>query len=144
MTKDEDWVWLRLNEPNLLKEGAKRGNEKLSKTGRKLEITLVESSDVAEILAMIKELAIYENMLEQCKMTKEWLDEDFSSGAKFAKMEGNLALATIAKLDGVVVGYTVSIGNKIIKKIFFLIKYYFIKKCFYSFYFFKPCGEMTN
>lgn len=109
LTKDEDWVWLRLNEPNLLKEGAKRGNEKLSKTGRKLEITLVESSDVAEILAMIKELAIYENMLEQCKMTKEWLDEDFSSGAKFAKMEGNLAVATIAKLDGVVIGYTVSI-----------------------------------
>ena len=113
LTKDEDWVWLRLNKPELLKEGAKRGAEKLSKTGRKLEITRVESSDVDDILAMIKELAIYEDMLEQCKMTKEWLDEDFSSGAKFAKMEANLAVATIAKLDGVVVGYTVSIGKNI-------------------------------
>ena len=111
MSKDEDWVWLRLNKPELLKEGAKRGAEKLSKTGRKLEITRVESGDVDDILAMIKELAIYEDMLEQCKMTKEWLDQDFSSGAKFAKMEANLAVATIVKLDGVVVGYTVSIGK---------------------------------
>ena len=60
------------------------------------------------------ELAEYEDMLEQCKMTKEWLDQDFSSGAKFAKMEGNLAVAKIAKLDGVVVGYTVSIGKNIL------------------------------
>ena len=111
LTKDEDWVWLRLNRPELLKEGAARGSEKLAKTGRKLEITQVESSDVSDILGMIQELAIYEDMLDQCKMTKEWLDEDFSAGPKFGKFDGNLCVATIAKLDGQVVGYTVSIGQ---------------------------------
>ncbi|CAG5113675.1 Oidioi.mRNA.OKI2018_I69.chr2.g7765.t1.cds [Oikopleura dioica] len=109
LTKDEDWVWLRLNRPELLQEGAARGSEKLAKTGRKLEISQVESSDVSNILAMIQELAIYEDMLDQCKMTKEWLDEDFSAGPKFGKFDGNLCVATIAKLDGQVVGYTVSI-----------------------------------
>ena len=62
---------------------------------------------------MIEELAIYENMLEQCQMTVSKLRHDYQNPPQpkgNSKLVGPKFYSTIAKINGDVVGYTVSIG----------------------------------
>ena len=66
LTKSEDWVWLRLTDyekfsKNEIK-GSARWNENFPEP---LKISQTENSDMHHVMEMIKELAIYENMLDQ-------------------------------------------------------------------------------
>ena len=69
-------------------------------------------NDFGEIQKMIEELAIYENMLDQCHMTVEKLKADYENGPQvipeYCKPK---FYSSIARIDGKVVGYTVSIGK---------------------------------
>ena len=77
-----------------------------------LEITKTEFDDFGEIQKMIEELAIYENMLDQCHMTVDKLKEDYENGPQvIPEYSKPKFYSSIARIDGKVVGYTVSIGK---------------------------------
>jgi len=77
-----------------------------------LEITKTEFDDFGEIQKMIEELAIYENMLDQCHMTVDKLKEDYANGPQvIPEYSKPKFYSSIARIDGNVVGYTVSIGK---------------------------------
>lgn len=77
-----------------------------------LEIAKTEFDDFGEIQKMIEELAIYENMLDQCHMTVDKLKEDYKNGPQvIPEYSKPKFYSSIARIDGKVVGYTVSIGE---------------------------------
>ena len=65
-------------------------------------------------MKMIEDLAIYENMLEQCEMKERFLIEDYENAplAESVSMrQGKTYVSSIAWHGGKPVGYTVSIGT---------------------------------
>ncbi|WP_261798068.1 GNAT family N-acetyltransferase [Campylobacter peloridis] len=63
----------------------------------KFEICESKKEDLAEILELLKELAIHENMLDEVKCTTKELEESF--------FVNNYAKALSLKVDGKIIGY---------------------------------------
>ena len=78
LTKSEDWVWLRLEDLDDFEKCKQKGVNRSKSLNLEMTIKTAEVDDFDEIQKMIEELAIYENMLDQCQMTAEKLKEDYT------------------------------------------------------------------
>ena len=78
LTKSEDWVWLRLEDLTDFEKCRQKGINRSTDLNLEMTIKTAKADDFDEIQKMIEELAIYENMLDQCQMTAEKLKEDYS------------------------------------------------------------------
>ena len=103
LTKDEDWVWLRLEDLTAFEKCRQKGVDRAKSQNLELKIEVAELKDFEEIQKMIEELAIYENMLEQCHMTVQKLQEDYE---KRPPLHAPKYYASVARLGDRVVGYT--------------------------------------
>ena len=113
LTETEDWVWLRLEEFGRFWKCRQKGSKRAAKLNLEMKIEIASVDDLSEIQAMIEELAIYENMLDQCQMTVDKLREDYTLDYVAKGMEGSMNspkyYATVAKLNGKIIGYTASV-----------------------------------
>lgn len=115
LTEKEDWVWLRLCDYDLFEQNEVKGRKRWLEThGSDLIIEKTVTNDMSAIMDMIKELAIYEDMLDQCSMTTNWLTADYVN-PPIPKADGKLVgptfISTIAWFNNEPIGYTVSIGK---------------------------------
>ena len=112
LTKTEDWVWLRLNDLDAFERCRQKGQKRAGELDLQMSITPAvvgddtECDDFDHIMMMIEELAIYENMLDQCQMTSVKLREDYESTPTLYAPQ---YYAHVARLGGRVIGYTVAI-----------------------------------
>jgi len=106
LTKSEDWVWLRLEDLTDFEKCKQKGVNRSKSLNLEMTIKTAEVDDFDEIQKMIEELAVYENMLDQCQMTAEKLKEDYT---KSPTLYAPKYYATVARLGSTVIGYTVSI-----------------------------------
>ena len=115
MSKAEDWVWLRLTDYESFAANGQKGKSRFQDLfGCELKIETTVSDDLDQVMGMIKELAIYESMLDQCDMTVEWLKEDYTNKPTpklNTNLKGPIYISTIAWHNGKPIGYTVSIGE---------------------------------
>ena len=114
LTAREDWVWLRLCDLSLFDRNAQKGKKRwIAEFGTDLRIERTESNEMTHVMEMIKELAVYENMLEQCQMTVEHLQEDYKNpplAVKSNVSQGKSYVSSVAWLGDKPIGYTVAIG----------------------------------
>ena len=115
LTEKEDWIWLRLTDYELFDQNDQKGRKRWADVnGTELVIKTTVTEDMDKIMEMIKELAIYEDMLDQCAMTKEFLNIDYKNGPKpIGDVTGPTYISTVAWMGDEPIGYTVSIGKPI-------------------------------
>jgi len=107
LTKTEDWVWLRLEDLEAFEQCRQKGQSRASELGLEMSITPAKAGDdFDQIQLMIEELAIYENMLDQCHMTVEKLTQDYKDTTTLHAPKYH---AHVARLGDKVIGYTVAI-----------------------------------